>query len=308
MVHARLSGSALQPAAARPILQVRTDGPASRADKAAVLDKAPPDLQSWTRYFLDTEIPVLGETAAALDALREDEDAVDATAIAEIVEADPLMSLKLLAHVARNRPSRVQTDIESVTAAVLLMGVPPFLRKFAGQATVEQQLAGHPEALTGLQRVLARSRRAAVFAIGFAVLRKDGEAQAIHLATLLHDFTEALLWCHAPRLALTIRSMQLEDPGLRSVTAQRSVLNVTLSDLEQALMRAWKLPELLVRITDDSRENEARVRNVTLALQLARHTQHGWDNPALPDDFEAIGALLNVTPLAAHRKSLALDT
>ena len=273
-----------------------------------MLDKAPSDLQSWTRYFLDAEIPVLEETVTALDALHENEDAVDATAIAEIVAADPLMTLKLLAHVARNRPSRVLTDIESVTAAVLLMGVPPFFRKFAGQLSVERHLAGHPEALTGLQRVLLRSRRAAVFAIGFAVLRKDGDAEAIHLATLLHDFTEALLWCHAPQLALTIRSMQLEDPGLRSIVAQRRVLNVTLSDLEQALMRAWKLPELLVSITDHSREHEPRVRNVTLALQLARHTQHGWENPALPDDFEAIGALLNVSPMAAHRKALALDT
>ena len=38
------------------------------------------------------------------------------------------------------------------------------------------------------------------------------------------------------------------------------------------------------------------MRIVVLAVRLARHTMHGWDNPALPDDIEDIAKLLNSVP------------
>jgi len=40
------------------------------------------------------------------------------------------------------------------------------------------------------------------------------------------------------------------------------------------------------------------VRSVTLALRLARHTAHGWNNPAIPDDVAEIAALLNISAAA----------
>jgi hypothetical protein len=46
---------------------------------------------------------------------------------------------------------------------------------------------------------------------------------------------------------------------------------------------------------------------VTLAIRLARHTQHGWDNAALPDDIADIAALLNLSPEATLRKVRDLD-
>jgi len=61
----------------------------------------------------------------------------------------------------------------------------------------------------------------------------------------------------------------------------------------------WHLPELLVRISDNRHADQAIVRNVVLAVRLARHSTHGWDNPALPDDMEDIAQLLNATPRVA---------
>ena len=42
--------------------------------------------------------------------------------------------------------------------------------------------------------------------------------------------------------------------------------------------------------------------NVSLAVRLARHSAHGWDDPALPDDYVAIGRLLNITPEAVRQR------
>ena len=87
---------------------------------------------------------------------------------------------------------------------------------------------------------------------------------------------------------------QQQDPTLRSAAIQRELLHIELHDLQQALMRAWHLPELLVQINDERHAETAQVRNVLLAVRLARHTARGWDNAALSDDVRDIAALLNL--------------
>lgn len=253
------------------------------------------DLAAWTAHFRDAEIPVLAQTADALEALRANEDKVDANGIGETIASDPLMTLKVLAYASAHRSERVVTDIETVTSALVLMGISPFFAAFGPQPTVEDRLAGEPEALQGLTGTLRRAHRGANFALGFAVHRMDHDAAVIHAAALLHDFAEMLLWCHAPVLALRIRAAQRADPTLRSSAAQRALLNIELVDLQQALMKAWRLPELLIRISDDRHADNPSVRSVALALRLARHTAQGWDNPAIPDDVADIAQLLNLS-------------
>jgi len=258
------------------------------------ITRALPDLQAWTAHFLAAPLPVLADTAELLETYRDNEDAVDAHLLAGTVAADPLMSLKLMAHVAGVRSQRSTTDPETVTAALVLLGISPFFRAFGPQATVDEHLAGQPEALRGLGEVLKRAHRGAAFALAFAVHRMDHDAQVLHAAALLHDFAEMLLWLHAPALALQIDEAQRQDPALRSATIQRELLHIELQDLQQALMRAWHLPELLVHINDERHAETTQVRNVQLAVRLARHTARGWDNAALPDDVRDIAALLNL--------------
>ena len=267
-------------------------------DQARTLTEPLHDLPAWTHHFRVAEIPVLASTADTLEALRANEDAVDANSLGELIANDPLMTLKVLAHAAANRPSRVITDTETVTAALVMMGITPFFRAFGVQPTVEAHLADHPEALAGLQAVLDRAHRSSRFALAFAAHRMDPDAAVIHEAALLHDFAEMLLWCHAPALGLRLRAAQAADATLRSGAAQLSLLNVDLADLQQSLMKAWRLPELLIHITDDRHADNPSVHNVLLAVRLARHTALGWDNAALPDDVNDIAALLNLSPTA----------
>jgi HD-like signal output (HDOD) protein len=257
------------------------------------------DLAAWTAYFRSAEIPILAQTADAIEALRANEDLVDANSMGELISVDPLMTLKVMAYVAGHRSSRVVTDTETVTSALVLMGISPFFRAFGSQATVEDRLADMPEALEGLRATMRRAHRGATFALGFAVHRMDHDAAVIHAAALLHDFAEMLLWCQAPTLSLQIRNAQRADTTLRSRAAQLAVLNVELTDLQQSLMKAWRLPELLIRISDERHAEDPSVRTVMLALRLARHTSDGWDNAALPDDVNDIATLLNLSPDAA---------
>lgn len=272
------------------------------------------DLAAWTTWFRVAPIPVQARTAEELALLAQAEELrgdVDAHQLGGPVDADPLMALKLLAAVAqaqRHPPGEGRGAPETVTAALVMMGIGPFFRSFAELPTVEQQLAGHPEALAGLQRVVDRAHRAANFAIGFAVHRMDEDAAVVRLAALLHDFAEMLLYCHAPTLALEIERRQRADPTLRSAAVQQELLNIELAALQQALMRAWALPELLVRIADDKQARHPQVRSVELAIRLARHTQAGWDNAALPDDIADVAQLLNLSVPAAEALVRDIDS
>ena len=265
---------------------------------AAFIERPLANVAGWAAAFDRRQIPVLAATATALADLAEHEDLADAHLLAETLSADPLMTLKLLRHVAALRAGRDQTDPETATEALVMLGITPFFRDFHDQPVIETLLAGDALALDGMQQVLRRSHRAAHFAYGFAVHRYDYDATLIHEATLLHDFAELLLWAHAPGLAQRIAYRLQHEPGLRTAEAQQAVLGIVLPDLQQALMKAWRLPALLVQISDDHDSNKPQVRNVQLAIRFARHSALSWDNPAMPDDVAAIAELLNmgITP------------
>jgi HD-like signal output (HDOD) protein len=277
---------------------------------AAFITQPPADIAAWAALFDPATLPVLAETAEALEALRINEDDADAHLLSETFCTDPLMTLKLLAHVSRLRRTRdadSRSDVETMTAALVMLGIGPFFRAFSPQTAVEDLLADNPEALAGFRAVLRRSHRAANFAAAFAVHRWDHDVAVIHEAALLHDFAELLLWVRAPALAGAIARRQQADPSLRSATVQRELLNVELADLQHALMSAWGLPELLVRISDDRHADSDQVRSVLLALRVARHSAQGWDNPALPDDVRDVASLLKLGHGPAEQLLLDVD-
>lgn len=259
------------------------------------------DLSQWVRTFRDLDIPVLSHSAQQLEGLRARQDAVDANLLGDAFAGDPLMTLKILAYASTHRSPRLITETETLTATLVMMGVGPFFRAFCTQTTVQERLASQPQALDGLLSAIHRSHRASVLALGFAVHRRDGDATVIHLAALLHDLAELLLWCHRPDLALQLQRLQMQDATLRSVAVQRAVLNIELTELQQALMKAWRLPNLLVRISDDAHADHPSVRCVLLGVRLARHSALGWENPALPDDLLEISRLLNMSTEATYR-------
>jgi HD-like signal output (HDOD) protein len=265
------------------------------------------DLSAWLRHFRAAEIPVLRETVEAIEALRANEDATDANSIGEMIGGDPLMTLKILIYASAHKSRRVESGVETVIAALVMMGIPPFFSAFSEQVAVEDRLGHDPEALAGVRRVLRRAHRGARFALAFAIHRTDPNAATIHAAALLHEFAELLLWCHAPGLALTIQRIQREDPTVRSMAVQQRVLNVDLATLQESLISAWQLPRLLSETGREPQAGNTGARTVALAARLARHTAKGWDNAAVPDDIAEIAGLLNMSVAATSHLAMEID-
>ena len=283
-------------------------------DRPRFVTHAPADADGWVALFDPERLPVLAPTAAEIERWRRHEDAADAHALGEAIAGDPLMTLALMARVAALRRARdAEADArgapETATAAIVLLGIGPFFRHFGPRPSVDDWLADEPRAREGLAAVVGRARRAARFALAFAAHRLDPDAAVIHAATLLHEVAEMLLWLHAPALAGTIADQLTADPARRSADAQREVIGTTLAAIEQALLRAWGLPPLLRRITDQRHATDPQVRNVLLAVRLARHSARGWEDPALPDDLREIGELLQLgdEPLQRLLRDIDLD-
>jgi HD-like signal output (HDOD) protein len=250
--------------------------------------------EAWIDYFSAVDMPILRQTARRLDEARQSIDRVNGRAIAAIALQDPLLAIKVLAYIQQFHGTYLHSDITTIANAIMMIGVEPFFAHFESLSTIETLLKDEPQALLGVLNVVRRVQRASHYAQKWAFERYDMNIEEVELAALLHDLAEILLWCFAPRLAIEIRRRQQADPRLRSATAQFQVLGIHLFDLQLALCDAWRLPELLKTLMDDVNAELPRVRNVVLAVNLARHSAKDWNNPALPDDFEAIEKLLHI--------------
>jgi HD-like signal output (HDOD) protein len=271
-----------------------------------MIDRPFSDLEAWVQFYSTADVPVLRHTMAELNALREHAARANARSLATVILHDPLLTLRVLAYIEQRRRKSQNADITTIERALMMIGIEPFFRDFQNLPLLEDQLKPYPTALLGLLKVINRSRKASVWAREWAMIRHDLDVDEITVATLLHDAAEILMWCFAPTLALEVKDLQVRDRNLRSTTAQTAVYGIRLHDLQLALTRAWHLPELLTTLIDRNHAEHPRVRNVTLAIDLARHSANGWNDAALPDDYRAIEELLHVSHETLMHK-LGLD-
>jgi HD-like signal output (HDOD) protein len=253
-----------------------------------------PDVAAWLAVFAQSDLPVLRHSVAEIERLRANEENTNGRVLAGVILHDPLLSLRVLAYIEEHRRKRQTTDITTIDRAIMMIGIVPFFRTFTDLPVAESRLAEYPQALLGLLKAIGRARRAAHWAREWAILRRDMDVDEITLATLLHDVAELMMWLYAPKMALQFRDLQLSHPNRRSALIQEEVYGIPLNPLKLALAEAWRLPALVVQLLDDRQAENPRVRNVKLAVDLARHAAKGWKDPALPDDFKGIRDLLHV--------------
>lgn len=264
-----------------------------------MLDHPLSGIDDWGVLFSNNSLPVLRVTKRHIDEMRQNIDRVDARALAKIILLDPIMTVRVLAFIQPMRGKSLQHDITTIASAIMMCGIEPFFNRFKDLPTIEGILQGvDRHAMLGVIQIIRRAQRAAEYAYDWAVWRHDISMEEVRIAALLHDLAEILVWCFAPKLGLEIQAMQTASPNMRSVDAQVNVIGFSFADIQSSLCKIWQLPNLLLELIDDENAHLPRVQNVSLAVRLARHSAHGWEDPALPDDYIDIGKMLNITPEA----------
>ncbi len=252
-------------------------------------------LADWVNYLTAAEIPVLKQTARNLLILEEDEQHLNARSIAQVVRNDPLMTVKMLRYLQQHKHRSQEHDVMEVEQIVLMLGLEATVTQLPPKPLVEDILGGdHRNALVYMLKTVHRANMASSYAFDWAVRLHDLHFEEIRVATLLHDIAEILMWCFAPNEMLQVKQIQKQDKTVRSTKAQESVFGFSLSHLQLELAHKWRLPELLITLMDDKNSCLQRVRNVSLAVSLARHAANGWDDAALPDDYDEIAKLLHL--------------
>ncbi|HEY8024036.1 MAG TPA: HDOD domain-containing protein [Burkholderiaceae bacterium] len=258
-------------------------------------EEAQSKVQEWVKVLGEHDVPVLRQTFRSMVQAHEKIDWINAREISTFVLLDPLMTLRVLAYIRPFHGTRQLQEITTVGNAIIMLGINPFFRHFEKLAVMEDVLKPFPKAQLRLIQLIRRAQRASRYAFNWATWRYDKRAEEVAIAALLHDVAELVLLCFAPTKALEIQDLQKANPTMRSVAAQEAVLGFHLLDLQLALCAHWKLPELLLQLMDDAHAENSRIQNVKLAVDLARHSATGWDDPALPDDYRAIEKLLTIS-------------
>ena len=266
-----------------------------------MLDHPLQDTEAWLLLFSNNSLPILRNTKRHLEAMGQDIDKADPRELAHVILQDPIMAVRVLAYIQPLRGRALQNDITTIAGALMMSGLEPFFHRFKDLPTIEGMLEGEdPHALLGALKIIRRAQRAAEYAHHWATWRHDLNMEEVRIAALLHDLAEILVWCFAPKLGLQMEAEHVAHPTMRSAAIQMKVLGLTLQEIQVALCGVWHLPELLRHLIDDDNANQPRVRNVTLAVRLARHSAHGWDDPAdvheLVGQLREIGELLHIKP------------
>jgi HD-like signal output (HDOD) protein len=261
--------------------------------------------KSWIAGFGKAELPVLERMVVELEHIRADADRVPTARVADLVMHDPLMTFKVLRYIQQRRRKSQMVDVTTIAHSLMMLGMNPFLEHFAQQETLQERLAANPGALQGALAVISRARHAALYARDWAVLRHDIEIDEVTTAALLHDLAELLIWCFAPKVAVQMQDTQRVFQ-MRSEAVQREVLGFPLIALQLELAHQWQLPDLLCDLMDERNAQKPRALNVSLAVAVARHSAHGWDDAALPDDFAAIGRLIGLSVDGARERVMKI--
>ena len=253
-----------------------------------------PGAGPWVEHFKEVELPVLRHTMHQLAELRDEAETINTRKLASIIEHDPLMTLRVYQFMKARRNKSQMAEITTIERALMMMGTHCFYENFMDLPIIEQQLKTYPKAMLGLLKVIARSRHAWTWSRDWALLRQNTTFDEIAMAALLHDCVEILMWCFAPNLSIRAQDRLKAKPGQRTATVQNEVFGASFEKILIELCEQWGLPQLLLTLLNPNDAESANVLNVRYAVDLARHVGNGWNDPALPDDYRAIEALLHI--------------
>nr|BAL52915.1 hypothetical conserved protein [uncultured beta proteobacterium] len=254
------------------------------------------DAASWADWFRSqiATLPLLRQSQRKIDEAAAHAAEINFHQLAEAVIGDPLLTLRTLVQLQERKKGETR-ELASITSALMMIGIQPFVRQIQALPTVESILVDSTVALKWLLSRVARARKAAHYAHDWAVLRRDINAEEVTVAALLYEINEILLWLFAPKLMLLLLSLRKRFPTHPIEVLQRKVFNTTDLELRDAVIARLNLPTILKELMNPNNEENPRTRTVLLATRLARHlSRKGWEHPKLESDIEAIEQLVHL--------------
>jgi HD-like signal output (HDOD) protein len=210
--------------------------------------------------------------------------------LARVVTLDIAMSVRLLKIANSPMLNPQGRDIDSVSAAVVLMGFDA-VRDLAFSLSLVGELS-RADADPRLVPLLAHAFHTAAQAQTLARALQLTRPEEAFVAGLLLHVGELAFWSRPRPETETLRD--LLDAGTPAEQAERAALGFTLSQLSRCLAEEWHLSGLLRTALAQSGD-VARARPVLLADELAHVVErHGWGSAEAREPVRRVAGLLNL--------------
>ncbi|QLG87877.1 HDOD domain-containing protein [Chitinibacter bivalviorum] len=217
-------------------------------------------------------LPILQASRNHIISMVRRADRIKPAEIADVVLQDPLFTAQLLRVVNQREKNSLSADIASVESAILLIGVHPFLDRFARHTTVESLL------LPDLQNEYAQllkwvfhSRVLRRLSKEFAKQRYDAKVDEVQVSALLSNLVNILpLISKAPSIGLSSCKVDLVR-----------------------LLKAWQYPHTIYDLLGTMAEPTPRYALQKAVLPLLDCLDKGWWGDDLQPLLNTIGLVLD---------------
>ncbi|AOX99470.1 hypothetical protein BJP62_02760 [Jeongeupia sp. USM3] len=208
-------------------------------------------------------MPAMQATRDGLLGLLRRVDRLKPAEVADVVLTDPLLTATVLRDASLRTKTSMSVDVVTIEAAVMLVGVLPFVERHARGLALETVLAGDAARLECCLALIARAQLAARIAGGFGLRRMDARVEELQVAALLSVVPGLLAQLHG------------------------DVADVT------ALLAAWDFPEVLVQLCVGADDMPPRQKLQQASLRLAAGLEKGWWGDEVSQAVQSIAAVFD---------------
>ncbi len=254
-------------------------------------------IDGWCRKLMGADTPIFAKTVSEVTAVTGDE-ATSAADLSKVVGHDASMASRLLRIAGSSLFNLQGRKIETISAAIVLIGFDAVRELAVSLALIEHVLQGRQH--HRVTKHMGRAFHAAAQAKSFATLGRDKCPEEVFVAALLRQLGDMSFWAQGSREGVEIE--RLVDAGLSMDSAERQVLGFSMKELTCRLAEEWHLGELLRHTVDGRHAGDPRVAHVDLGHEVAEVIElHGWESPEARSLLSRVASQLQMAPADAER-------
>jgi len=228
---------------------------------------------AWLQFWERRAIPILQESRNQLMGMMRRAEIIRPAEVADVVARDPLLTAQILRMINQRERTSLSSDIVAIEAAIMLIGVAPFLERFARAQTVESlMLPAHQHEYGNLLRLVFEARLARRLASFYANKRFDAKLGEIQAAAMLSHIADLLL---------------IVSPFLEEKAPQ------VAADVPE-LLSLWQIPEPIQALVRTDAEPSTRSVLQHAVVPLARLLEKGWWQDDVQQKLTTTAAVLNL--------------
>ncbi|WP_157314693.1 HDOD domain-containing protein [Chitinibacter sp. GC72] len=229
------------------------------------------DVATGYQAWLNKPLPILQASRNQIINMVRRADKIKPAEIAEVVLQDPLLAAQLLRTVNHRNKTALTADIAAIESAILLIGVVPFLDRFARHATVESvMLPALQQEYSQLLKWVFQARVQRKLAHELATQRYDSKVDVVQIAALLQPLQQILpILARAPAIGIADASVNVSQ-----------------------LLQAWQYPVAVTDLLGIMAEPTPRYALHKALLAAVELLEQGWWQPQLQSHLQTMALIL----------------